>query len=253
MTAQQSTAPDNSSDVKMALGKFQADTGMVVTGVIDFPTYERIMRTYTKLDADGKLITVGWNPNNAIPVPVVTESATKADLAAVTYGEISPARVIDLQIENAQLDKNAFEVGDQIFLSTSVSRASHVYCYLQEATGKVLRVLPNATNTESLMSANLAVRMPDWMSTKPGFILDAAAPGNESVICLATDEDVLQKLPAPLQAAAFKTIEGYASRDDITAAFTQVLGSNGFNQASVTWRVSPKTVKAVPVAQAAQK
>lgn len=245
MTAQQSAAPDNSSDVKMALGKFQADTGMVVTGVIDFPTYERIMRTYTKLDADGKLITVGWNPGNAIPVtPEVTELTTKADLAAVTYGEVSPARVIDLQIENAQLDKYAYEVGDQIFLSTSVSRASHVYCYLQEATGKVLRVLPNATNTESLMSANLAVRLPDWMSTKPGFILDASAPGNESLLCIATNENVLPKLPETMQAAAFTPIVGITKQADVLAAFTQVAGEGGLSQAVVAWKVSPKTVKA---------
>ena len=245
MTAQQSAEPDNSANFKMALGKFQADSGMVVTGVIDFATYERVMHSYTKLDAEGKLVTVGWNPNNAIPVPVVaSELVTQADLNAVAFSEKSTPRVIDLQVENAQLDKYAYEVGDQIFLSTSVSRASHVYCYLEEATGKVLRLLPNATNTESLMSANLTVRMPDWMSNKPGFILDASAPGKEYVMCLATDEDVLPKLPAPLQAGAFKTIEGYKSRDDLTAAFTQVVGANGFSQATVTWTVSPKTIKA---------
>ena len=244
MTSQQSAALDNSSDIKMALGKFQADSGMVVNGVIDFPTYERIMRTYTKLDADGKLITVGWNPKNAIPVTVVTEKATKADLTAVTFGEVVSARTIDLQVENAQLDKATFEVGDQIFLSTSVSRASHVYCYLQEATGKVMRVLPNATNSESLMSSNLAVRLPDWMSNKPGFILDTAAPGNESLICLATNDDVMPKLPEALQAAAFKPIVGMSTQAEVLAAFTQVVGDGGLSQATVTWKVTPKTVKA---------
>ena len=245
MNARQSAEPDNSANFKLALGKFQADSGMVVTGVIDFATYERVMHSYTKLDAEGKLVTVGWNPNNAIPVPAVaSELVTQVDLDAVVFSEKSMPRVIDLQIENAQLDKYAYEVGDQIFLSTSVSRASHVYCYLQEATGKVLRLLPNATNTESLMSANLTVRMPDWMSNKPGFILDAAAPGNESVMCLATDSDILPKLPAPLQAGAFKPIEGFKTTADITTAFTQAAGADGFSQATVTWRVSPKTVKA---------
>ncbi len=245
MTAQQSAEPDNSANFKLALGKFQADSGMVVTGVIDFATYERVLHSYTKLDAEGKLVTVGWNPNNAIPVPAVAnELVTQTDLNAVAFSEKSMPRVIDLQIENAQLDKYAYEVGDQIFLSTSVSRASHVYCYLQEATGNVLRLIPNATNTESLMSANLAVRIPDWMSTKPGFILDAAAPGNEHVTCLATNEDVMAKLPAPLQAMAFKPIEGYKTKEDVITAFTQVAGASGVSQATVTWRVTPKTVKA---------
>jgi hypothetical protein len=251
MSALQNAAADNSADFKAAVGRFQSDTGMVVTGLIDFATYERVLRSYTALDPEGKLITVGWSPTNAQPVAIVTSGETTAKAEGSTseqmvnsYGGATAPREIDLQIKNVQLDKHAFEVGDQIFLSASVSRASHMYCYLQEATGNVLRLLPNASNTESLVSANLAVRIPDWMSTKPGFILDAAAPGHEFVMCLATEDDVLPKLPAPLQANAFKPIEGYKTTADITAAFAQAAGAGGFSQATVTWLVSPKSVKA---------
>jgi hypothetical protein len=200
---------------------------MVVTGVIDFPTYERVMRNYTKLDTDGKLVPVDWTPNGDLKLAEVPRS-------------------MDLQIKNVQLDKTSFEVGDQIFLSTSVSRASHVYCYLQEATGNVLRLLPNATNTESLMTADASVRIPDWINPKPGFILDAAAPGNEYVTCIATDEDVMPKLPAAMQTAAFKPIAGMSSKEDVLSAFTQITGPAGLSQATVTWKVTPKTAKAAP-------
>jgi hypothetical protein len=225
MSAQQITEPNNTEAFKTALGKYQADSGMVVTGVIDFPTYERVMRSYTTLDENGKITTVNWTPSGDLKV---------ADTP----------RTIDLQIENVQVDKTSFEVGDQIFLSASVSRASHVYCYLQEATGNMLRLLPNATNTESLMTADMSVRIPDWINPKPGFILDAAAPGTEYVFCLATDEDVLPKLPEALQAVAFKPIAGMSNKGDVVAAFAQVTGSTGLSQAVVSWKVTPKTVKA---------
>jgi Domain of unknown function (DUF4384) len=225
MSAQQITEPNNTEAFKTALGKYQADSGMVVTGVIDFPTYERVMRSYTTLDENGKITTVNWTPSGDLKV---------ADTP----------RTIDLQIENVQVDKTSFEVGDQIFLSASVSRASHVYCYLQEATGNMLRLLPNATNTESLMTADISVRIPDWINPKPGFILDAAAPGTEYVFCLATDEDVLPKLPEALQAVAFKPIAGMSNKGDVVAAFAQVTGSTGLSQAVVSWKVTPKTVKA---------
>jgi Domain of unknown function (DUF4384) len=225
ITTQQVSEPNNTALIKAALGKYQADSGMVVTGVIDFPTYERVMRNYTTLDENGKLITVDWTPSGDLKV---------ADTA----------RTIDLQIKNVQLDKTTFEVGDQIFLSTSVSRSSHVYCYLQEATGNMLRLLPNATNTESLMTADMSVRIPDWINPKPGFILDAAAPGTEYVFCLATDEDVLPKLPEALKAAAFKPIAGMLNKGDVVAAFAQVTGPSGLSQAMVSWNVTPKTVKA---------
>ena len=222
---QEISEPDNTPAFKTVLGKYQADSGMVVTGVIDFPTYERVMRNYTKLDTDGKLVPVDWTPSGELKLADVPRS-------------------MDLQIKNVQLDKTSFEVGDQIFLSTSVSRASHVYCYLQEATGNMLRLLPNATNTESLMTADVSVRIPDWINPKPGFILDAAAPGNEYVFCLATDDDVLPKLPAAMQAAAFKPISGMSNKADVVNAFTQVAGEGGLSQATVTWKVTPKTVKA---------
>ena len=222
---QEISEPDNTAIFKTMLGKYQADAGMVVTGVIDFPTYERIMRNYTKLDESGKLITVDWTPSGDLKV-------------------VDTPRTMDLQIKNVQLDKTSFEVGDQIFLSASVSRASHVYCYLQEATGNMLRLLPNATNSETLMTADLSVRIPDWINPKPGFILDAAAPGNESVFCIATDEDVLPKLPATMQVAAFKPIAGVSNKGDVVNAFTQIAGEGGLSQATAAWKVTPKTVKA---------
>ena len=225
MKQQQIADLNNTAEFKAILGKYQADSGMVVTGVIDFPTYERVMRNYTKLDTDGKLVPVDWTPNGDLKLADVPRS-------------------MDLQIKNVQLDKTSFEVGDQIFLSTSVSRASHVYCYLQEATGNVLRLLPNATNTESLMTADVSVRIPDWINPKPGFILDAAAPGNEHVTCIATDEDVMPKLPAAMQVAAFKPIAGMSSKADVLSAFAQITGEAGLSQATVTWKVTPKTVKA---------
>lgn len=224
MKQSQISEPDNTAAFKTILGKYQADSGMVVTGVIDFPTYERVMRNYTKLDTDGKLVPVDWTPSGELKLADVPRS-------------------MDLQIKNVQLDKTSFEVGDQIFLSTSVSRASHVYCYLQEATGNMLRLLPNATNTESLMTADVSVRIPDWINPKPGFILDAAAPGNEYVFCIATDDDVLPKLPAAMQVAAFKPIAGMSNKADVVNAFTQIAGEGGLSQATVTWKVTPKTVK----------
>jgi hypothetical protein len=94
------------------------------------------------------------------------------------------------------------------------------------------------------MTADMSVRIPDWINPKPGFILDAAAPGTEYVFCLATDEDVLPKLPEALKAAAFKPIAGMLNKGDVVAAFAQVTGPSGLSQAMVSWNVTPKTVKA---------
>ncbi|MDP1166122.1 peptidoglycan-binding protein, partial [Klebsiella pneumoniae] len=38
-----------------AIGRFQADSGMVVNGVVDFSTYERALRDFVAVSADGHM------------------------------------------------------------------------------------------------------------------------------------------------------------------------------------------------------
>jgi hypothetical protein len=221
----------------------------VVTGVVDFPTYERALRHFVGLAADGTLARVGWASTHAQPVAVAPpDSAGAADPAAallpttapLAYGTTAPERVINLQIENIMMERTAFEVGEQIFLSATLSRASHMQCYLADATGTVIRLLPNAANPSGWVSANQAVRIPDWMSPNPGFIMDAASPGTEGVACFATDEDSTQKLPEALRGPPLKSIVGYSKLETINQAFAAAVGANGYTGNAIYWQVIPR-------------
>ena len=241
----------NSPQLRTALGRFQADSGLIVSGVIDFPTYERALRNFVGLGTDGKLVRVGWSSITAEPLaassPSSSDSPGQAGEGTLTaasadapYGAPAKATKIDMQIENIVVDKTAFESGQQIFLSATLSRASHLYCYLSDAGGNVMRLLPNATNPSSLVSANLAIRIPDWMSPTPGFVLDTGAPGTETVSCIATEDSVLPKLPAPLQDQGLTVIQGYRGLASIKDAFTQALGQNGYAEQTLQWNVFPR-------------
>ena len=247
----------NSAELIAALGKFQADSGMVVSGVVDFATYERVLRNFVTLDSDGQMVQVGWSSTNASPITsnaVTTGAGSKPRSAAagsqppVAYGGAPLARTINMQVENVLIGRTAFEVGEQIFVSATVSRASHVYCFLNEAGGTVMRLLPNASNPNSLMSANQAVRIPDWMSPMPGFIMDPTSAGTERIGCFATDEDVTAKMPSLLSATPLVTLPGIASLDAVGDIFTQAVGQGGFTQASLQWQVVPKRQTAAPTA-----
>ena len=246
----------SSPEFKMGLGRFQADNGMVVSGVVDFPTYERALRNFVALGEDGKLARVGWLANSAVPLLAAslpaagtTGSGTATAIAAkaddVLYGSPAKPTHIDMQIENTVVDKSVFESGQQIFLSATLSRASHLYCYLSEAGGNVIRLLPNASNPSSLVSANLAIRIPDWMSPTPGFVLDTGAPGIETVSCIATDHDALPKLPAPLQGQGLTLVDGYKGVASVKDAFTQALGRSGYVEQTLQWNVVPSRAPAV--------
>jgi hypothetical protein len=237
--------PDaNSPEFTSALGRFQADSGIVVSGVVDFETYERALRNFVSLDKEGKMTQVGWSPTTASPSAAPAKSGSTAVLA---YGAAPLPRTIDMQIENILVGRSAFEVGEQIFASATLSRASHLYCFLNEAGGTVMRLLPNATNPNSLTGANQALRIPDWMSPLPGFIMDPTSPGTERLGCFATDEDVGAKLPLLLRAPPLAVLPGVANLDAVNDAFVQTLGRDGFTAAKVEWSVVPKR----PVAAAA--
>ena len=232
----------NESRFVTALGRFQADTGMVVSGVVDFPTYERALRNFVTLGRDGNLVQIGWSTTNTSPPPL-----TVASIA------VQQDRKIDLQLENVLVSRSAFEVGEQVFLSATVSRASYFYCFLQEASGGVMRLLPNTTNPTPLISANQAIRIPDWMSPAPGFIMDTTSPGTERVACFATGRDASASMPQLLQQTALAPLPGVRDMEFIRAAFAASPEAEGFTSAQVQWEVVAKTASATAVAPAAPR
>ena len=214
-------------ELREALSRFQADKQLVATGVIDFPTYERSLRDYVSLSADGKLSRVGWEPKAGAPAP-------------------SQPTNIRLNIENILLARTSFEVGEQIFMSASVSKASYLYCYMGSANGNVIRMLPNGTNTSGWIQANQTIRIPDWMSPNPGFVMNAGAPGTEGVACFASDNDVIAKLPANLKAPAFTLIQGVNDLDTLEAEFRNANPNTAIASRKLTWQVVPKPVAENP-------
>ena len=260
LIAQGYLAPDtevldkDSRELRDALGRFQTDNGLVPTGTMDFRTYERALNRFVVLDNSGHLQQIGWTPSG--PSGGAQESKTYAAYLPVKgskelqLSSQTPAdREIDLQIKNplGPGEKPTFEVGEQVFAAATVSRASHVYCFFNDAAGNVMRLTPNNVNPNSLQTANQVLRLPDWLVPNPAFIMDASQPGTERLACLATADDIMDKLPAPLQGAGVVNIPGYRSLEDVEQAFRHALGDEPFAKSEVQWRVIPK--RAQPATQ----
>jgi hypothetical protein len=237
--------PVSTREFKQAIAKFQADQGMVVTGVIEFSTFERALRGFVALADDGQLQRVGWaasaTASAAVPGGTDSPSTTPPE-------PTPPALALDMQIENLSADKSSFESGQQIFASVVLNRAAYMQCYLVESEGNIVRILPNATNPHALMSAHQAIRIPDWMSPNPGFVMDAGNPGNETLICIATDEDATNKLPIALKGPSFTPIVGLRGERSIVDAYAGALGAQGFASRALQWKVVAKR-SAAPAAK----
>ncbi|WP_425415597.1 DUF4384 domain-containing protein [Oryzisolibacter propanilivorax] len=230
----QGDLPMSDPVMREALARFQADRGIPVSGRVDFQTYEAALGNFVALSEDGSLARVGW----ATSGPQQSADDQRPGLAVAAAAPWA----IDLQIENPQPvgQRPAFTEGEQIFLSATVSRASHLYCYFGDSSGSIMRLLPNMLQPHSLVSANQAIRIPDWMAPNPGFILDAGRPGSEAVMCLATAEDVYPKLPAELQVPPLAPLRSVRTLDELRQRFAETAGQQGMVSQTVQWSVAPR-------------
>ena len=137
--AQAEPIPAHSAELRTALSRFQADNGMVVTGVVDFPTYEReavqlrgaLARRHAGphwLEHHQRRTSHRAHPAEAVLPPRGSKPA------AGCMGPAPPSAA-SICKSKRDADRTAFEVGEQIFLSATVSRASYLQCYLADATG----------------------------------------------------------------------------------------------------------------------
>lgn len=260
LTAQGYISPEaarqnlSAADMKSVLSRFQADSGMVATGDLDYATFERALRGFVAVGDDGKLTRIGWASLGV--APVITRSATATAIATkttttvtATTTETAPsaptviatALNLDMQIENLG-NKASFESGQQIFASAVLNRTAYLYCYMIGADQGITRILPNASHPSLQVNAHQAVRIPDWMAPNPGFVLEAGDPGQESLLCLASERDLMPKLPEALRGASFTPIAGFKDAASLVKAYAAAAGAGELTTGTLQWRVASKRV-----------
>lgn len=233
--------PVNSPEMRSALARFQVDQGLVVSGTIDFRTYEAALRNFVEMGDTGQLTRIGWGARGESSAGGMNGQATAEPWA------------VDLRLENPQPAgvRPAFVEGEQVFVSATLSRASNLYCYFVDSAGSVTRLLPNALRPHSLVPANQSIRIPDWMAPNPGFILDAGKPGTEAVTCAATTDNVTEQLPPGMQGPALTVLPGVRGVDGVLQGFEAAAGKDNWVSQTIKWQVAPRRV--IPVEQTSAK
>ena len=247
-----------------AYSQFQLDHNLVPSGRLDFPTYDRALRDYVEVTADGSFTRIGWGDNaqrrvalrrmktpaSAQPPSDATVAVSPVDGNAVK--ELSEterdALRMDLRIANLMANGAAFPSGEQIFLSANLSRSAYLYCFYQETSGSVSRIFPNKTHSTALVPAGRSIRLPDWLSPNPGFIIETNDAGVERIRCLASEVDVADKLPPELLGAAFKPINDIADLGQLQLLMNTAASGAATAGAQVEWTVTGQ--RAAPAAAA---
>lgn len=139
--------------------------------------------------------------------------------SAVTASQASQSPPLKLSV-SAPNQQTRFARGESISLALAPSQDAHVYCYLQDEDGKVIRFFPNRFTRDSRIAAAKPLTLPGPMR----FQLSMNAKGvPETVSCFATPRDVMPSLPQALVGIDFEPLPG-ATLDMIRVAFNKASG-----------------------------
>lgn len=229
---------------RSGLARFQADEKLVVSGELGYESYERLMRDYVEIDSDGRLVRVGWSPAGGDLARRTWPDPSAATAVGMTAAPQS--QVADVQIANTQLVPGVFTAGERIYLTASTSVTSHMYCFYQDSSRRVTRLYPNMFQRSSLVQGNFAVRMPDWLSTNPGFAVEANSAGRELIKCYFTPDDVIDRLPEAVRAQPITPLPDVNSIEEVDAAFAALPAPGLSTSAMAQWLIRPRSAGAPP-------
>ena len=154
-------------------------------------------------------------PQQDIAVPVQpAEPPVKPPEPAV-----QPARVEPRTLAIAPLHSDGrYRPGESIRLQVNASHDAHVYCYLQDETGRIVRFYPNRFRPNAQVTAVAPLDLPGTMRFE---ILANSRGQAETVACFAGAKDLLAQLPPEVVGTDFAKLP-VASPAEVRSAFARV-------------------------------
>ncbi len=180
-------------DLTSAVGRFQADNGLIADGRINFDMY------YALLDADQPLAD---DPSAGPAAPVV-----KAAPKPAGGGPLS------LKLDTDRGPRPTYRPKEFLQAKVQLSSDGILYCYYRDNSGVIARIFPNRFNPDPFVRAGKAMSLPPDGSP---FKIRFDQPGQEQIVCYASDRDL--PLPPSLKAADLTPLK-VGSLEEIATAF----------------------------------
>lgn len=232
-----------SAALRTAIQRYQADQNVVVTGNLNFETYERLTRDYVHFDGAGKFIRVGWGLDGKRAAEAKGAAAQVA-MSAKDMAALKPRRgrvaidaakspLPELKVHLSQADGH-YAVGETMSFSLVLDRQSYVYCYYQDARSRVTQVYPNPMQRAQPLRGNTAVQVPD-VNNPQSFSISLDEPGPEELLCVAAERDAWAQLPASLRGPALQPMAGVDTVYQVLTAFKQAVPDGRFSVNRAQW------------------
>lgn len=190
------TGPVNgvpSRELTTAIGKFQADNGLIADGRINFELY------YALLDADQP------------PAPDPTAGPTAPVVAAAP--KPAAGGPLSVKLDSDRGPRPTYKPKEFLQARVQLSGDGILYCYYRDNSGVIARIFPNRFSPDPFVRGGKAMALPPEGSP---FKIRFDQPGQEQIVCYASERDL--PLPANLKGADLTPLK-VASLEEIATAF----------------------------------
>lgn len=181
-------------ELSTAVGKYQADNGLIADGRINFDLY------YSLLDADQPL---AGDPSSVPTASVMTASPRPA----------AAAGPMTVKLDTDRGPRPTYKPKEFLQARVSLTNDGILYCYYRDNSGTIARIFPNRFHPDAFVRAGQPFSLPPEGSP---FRIRFDKPGQEQIICFASDRDI--PLPANLKGADLTPLK-VASVDELSVAF----------------------------------
>ncbi|MEK6294594.1 MAG: DUF4384 domain-containing protein [Paraburkholderia tropica] len=192
----------SSPELKSSIALYQTDRQIPPSGLINFPTYEKMIGEFTETDVFGMTRRTG--PEDA------AEAVSAATATSLREGGKGPIRV-DIKIADGVYP----QPGGILNIAARLDRSAAMRCFYQDSGGSVTQIFPNPFQRVGEVFSNQTISIPDDSSH---FTLRFDRPGHEAIDCYAANPGTFERLPAALQSEGLVPLPGVAHLADIRNA-----------------------------------
>ncbi len=201
--------------LKTAVAEYQAATGLVADGALNFDLYASLLDDLQNQIA--ALPAAGGPKSNY--VPGVSASAKPAPAAQVVATPAAtpataPNPVFRLKLDTDRGSRPSYKVGEFLNMTLSLNAQGTAYCYYEDVSRTTARIFPNQFRPDSSVAAGAGIRLPSG-----GFKIRFDKPGAERVACIASDRELI--IPSGLRGARDLSPLAAKSVDDIIGQYKQ--------------------------------
>lgn len=181
----------NSRELSGAVGKYQAENGLVADGRINFDLY------YSLLDAEQAM--------------VIDPNAKSTVISSVPRGDNQGAMAVKLDSDRGA--RPTYRLKELLKAKVQLSSDGILYCYYKDTSGAIARIHPNRFSPDPFLKANRAISLPPENSP---FKIKFDSVGREQIACYGSSREL--PLPANLKGADLTPLK-VGSMEEIAKAF----------------------------------